>query len=454
MAPTLCFRAAAIKHCHSRWRTGAERHFLAILGLAAAWAALCCHAGTINAYVPEPPGPLALRPRTKRLRDQQTGLPRAPPAEADVALDYFQKTFPGVSTQEHILIHRWERLSELFGGGQAANELVLKEPQILRVQKYHTSRAFHYLTMYLGPQLARYVSFECPYLLTKRGASMQKTLPALLNVFATKKRLQEVIRQYPGLLHTPVSHFYHGMQEMIAVAGNAEKAMAVGKDAMDRIKRSPLQSYVPQPYPALVAIFGGLEAAHDAINREPLLLIQLGDQFLGKLAKLREIFGSPEAAQDVLKRAPFFLLRENQRKGHKFQVAFDSLVRVFGEDEAIRMASERPLLLSLGSKLQRALRFAERKLGGIDEVRENFESVLRRTGLDEAMEWENLPRPRHGLWTPSMDKIKPRHFSWSPHANPGGASAPPRGRWDELEIDEIDLPDDLEAIPSLQSVDE
>eukprot|EP00971_Amphidinium_carterae_P285582 5670266-Amphidinium_carterae.1 len=136
MAIRPCLRqlhSAAIWPSRERWQKRALQLPLAVLGIAV-WAAVRSAGHLRSAYVPEPPGPLQLRPRTKRLRDQQTGLPRAPPAEADVALDYFQRSFPGVSTQEHILIQRWERLSELFGGGQAANELVLKEPQILRVQ--------------------------------------------------------------------------------------------------------------------------------------------------------------------------------------------------------------------------------------------------------------------------------------------------------------------------------
>lgn len=381
-----------------------------------------------------PPGPLSIRTRTTKLVDVTTGLPRKPPAQADISLDYFQRTFPDVTTQEHLLILRWEDLASVFGGSDAANELVLKEPSILRWPRPMPRRAFHYLSTWLGPQVARHVVWECPFVLTKRAGTMRKSLPALLNVFGTKERLAEIATEYPSLMHIPVSDFYHGMASMIAVCGNPEKALEVSKEAMDRIRENPRRAQVPQIYPTLVAIFGGMEEAHAAIDEEPLLLKWKGDMLLGKLYVLREYFGR-EGAQQIVRKEPHLLLHEGQKKSRKWRIAYSALQNVFGED-ARDLVLERPELLTLGASLQRALRFAERKLGSVEEVRNNFESVLRRTGLAEWLKWETAPRPRHGYWTPKTrlpNGYPPQSNSWSPLGNPLGTYGVPRGRWDELE---------------------
>lgn len=346
-----------------------------------------------------------------------------------MALDYFQRKFPKINTEEHILIERWESLGSLFGGNDAATELVMKDPSILRWPEQGLQRAFHWLGLYFGPKEARKVVFAQPYLLTRKGNNLRKSLPALLNVFGTKKRLAEVAIKYPSLLHVPTGDFCKGFGDMQAVCGSPEAAMEVGKEAMDRIRRSPIQSLVPECYPVLIAIFGGLEAAHAAIDREPLLLKWKGPQFLGQLARLRKFLGR-DAAQQAVQKAPYLLLFENQRKSRKCTLSFLSLARVFGEEGTRELCAERPELLALGVTLRRALKFAEIKLGSIEAVRDNFEDVLERTGLSDHLDWERKPRPRHGTWTPALPKPKVNCSSWSPHRNPSGLSGPARGRWD------------------------
>mmetsp|Transcript_107715 Transcript_107715/g.303438 ORF Transcript_107715/g.303438 Transcript_107715/m.303438 type:complete len:486 (-) Transcript_107715:55-1512(-) len=401
-------------------------------------AALGRHPGPARSqYRPprKPPGPLVLRDRTTKLRDKWTNLPRTAPKEADDALDYFQRTFPDVTTEEHILIERWESLADLFGGMDAATELVYRDASVMRWPKQVAQRAFHFISLYLGPKVARNVVFEQPYLLTRKGRRMRSALPALLNVFGTRRKLAEVCMEYPSLMHVPTSDFYQAMPDMIAVCGSPEAALETGKEAMDRIRRSPVKSVVPECYPTLVAIFGGLTEAHKAINREPLLLKWQGNQFLGRLARLRKLLGR-DGAQDALRKAPYMLLHENQRKSRKFQHAFDSLQRIFGTEETRRLTTQRPELLAIGTCLKRALRFAERKLGSPEAVRDNFDSVLRRTGLADHLEWEMKPRPRHGIWTPASKLpmgFPLNHSSWSPHRNPTGLCGPARGQWDEDE---------------------
>ncbi|CAE8688829.1 unnamed protein product, partial [Polarella glacialis] len=191
---------------------------------------------------PQPPGPLSIRQRTTKLRDAQTGLPRPAPKEADVSLDYFQRTFPEIRTEEHILIRRWEDIADLFGSPEIANQLVQEQPDILRWARRMPRRAHHYLSMYLSPEVATQVVFECPFLLTKRAGSMRGTLPALLNVLGSKKRLQEIAVKYPSLMHVPVGDFYRGMANMIAVSGSSEAALEVAKTAMERVAKSPYKS--------------------------------------------------------------------------------------------------------------------------------------------------------------------------------------------------------------------
>lgn len=379
----------------------------------------------------KPPGPLAIRERTNKLRDKWTNLPRLAPKEADEALDYFQRTFPSVTTEEHLLIERWEELASLFGGIDAATELVLLDPSVLRVQRQIPRRAYHFLCLYLGPTAARQVVYDQPYVLTRKGGQMRKTLPALLNVFGTKKKLAEICVKYPSLLHVPIGDFYRGMPDMNAVCGSPTAAMEVATEAMDRIRRSPILSLVPECYPTLIAIFGGLAEAHAAIDQEPLLLKWEGSQFLGRLGRLRQLVGR-EGAQEALKKAPYLLLHENQRKSRKMQLAFDALERIFGRETTETMAKERPELLALGGVLKRALRFAERKLGSPEAIAVDFEGVLNRTGLLDHLEWEMKPRPRHGIWTPAskVPNYGFNHTSWSPHMNPTGRAGPARGRWD------------------------
>jgi len=382
------------------------------------------------------PGPLAIRRRTQKLRDPWTNLPRPPPQEADVALDYFQRTFPGVTTEEHILIRRWESLVEVFGGSEEANTLVLEEPSLLRVHRTTTKRAFHYLSLYLGPQVAKKVSFAMPYVLTRKGGRMRNTLPALLNLFGSKRTLAEVCEMYPTLLHVPVSDFYSGMAGMIPVMGSVEAALNVSKEAMAQLAKVPRTPTVPQCWPTLIAVFGGLKEAQDAIRREPLLLKIQGDQALGKLLTLRRLLGGKDAAQQALRKCPFFLHRELQKKSRKFRAAFAAMERIFGTEETRNMCTERPELLQLGVTLARALAFAERKLGSVEAVRDNFESVLQRTGLARHLKWEMAPRPRQGLWTPSKPPTKPICNSWSPHRNALGISGVARGQWDPVPEDD------------------
>mmetsp|Transcript_3859 Transcript_3859/g.5956 ORF Transcript_3859/g.5956 Transcript_3859/m.5956 type:complete len:226 (-) Transcript_3859:74-751(-) len=204
---------------------------------------------------------------------------------------------------------------------------------------------------------------------------------------------------------------------------------------MAEIAKTPRKSVVPDGYPALVAILGGLKEARAAIEREPLLLKYAGDQYLGKLLTLRQLLGK-EGAQQVLRQAPYLLLHEKQRKSHKFKVAFQSMERLFGAQGTRKRVLERPELLTLGVCLQRALGFAERKLGSVEEVRKNFDGVLQRTGLAKHLGWEMKPRPRHGYWTPKTKLpmgFGPNPCSWSPHRNPTGRAGPARGQWDEEE---------------------
>lgn len=390
----------------------------------------------------DPPGPMALRERTTKLRDPYTGLPRIPPAEADAALDYFQRTNPEVTTEEHHLIKRWEDLVNVFGGVEAATELVYKEPKILRSPRPLPRRTFHFLCMHLGPKMARDVVNESPYILTRKPGQVRKTLPALLNIYGTKERLAEILTKYPTLVHVPTGDFYKGFGSMIAVGGNPKKALEVGKEAMARLKTPPHKScLVPECWPALVAVVGGVDEAYKCVEREPYVLRMLGEQFLGRLARLRSFLGR-EGAQKAVQRAPYFLLHEDQRKSHKFTLAYTALERVFGTEEATRRAIDAPELLALGHLLARALGFAERKLGSVEAVRDNFDDVLRRTGLLERIVWETKPRPRHGVWTPAKGR-RPGLFldSWSPPANPTGAGGPARGRWDEDPPDVTDVVD-------------
>eukprot|EP00931_Biecheleriopsis_adriatica_P008075 TRINITY_DN109307_c0_g1_i1.p1 TRINITY_DN109307_c0_g1~~TRINITY_DN109307_c0_g1_i1.p1 ORF type:complete len:462 (-),score=74.76 TRINITY_DN109307_c0_g1_i1:83-1444(-) len=392
-----------------------------------------------------PPGPLALRHRTRKLRDPVTKLPRAPPAEVDFALDILQRSFPQITTEEHVLIRRWEDLVDVFGSSEIVNQLVEDEPSILRWPRRKARNAFHYLQMYLGPKVARHVVVECPFLLTKEAGQMRESIPALLNVLGSKKRLREVAIKYPALMHVPTGDFYKGMGDMIAVMGSTEAALTVAKPAMERVAKSPYVSLVPQCYPVLVAVFGGLEEAHAAIDREPLLLKWYGESFLGRLGTLRQLLGKA-GAQEAVRKAPYLLIGENQRKTKKFKLVFESMQHLFGTQETQKRLIERPELLSLGYQLQGALRFAERKLGSIEEVRDNFDKILRRTGLVDHLEWEMKPRPRRGSWTPKSGFPKGfplYHGPWSPHSNPLGRSAPARGRWDD-DLDES-LPIDVEA---------
>merc|ERR1719293_577804 len=96
----------------------------------------------------QPPGPLSLRERTTRLRDPVTGLPRPPPKEADVVLDFFQRTFPEVTTDEDHLIRRWEEIGNIFGGHAAANNLTLTNPTVLRRHKGTVSNAWQQFQRY------------------------------------------------------------------------------------------------------------------------------------------------------------------------------------------------------------------------------------------------------------------------------------------------------------------
>jgi hypothetical protein len=217
--------------------------------------------------------------------------------------------------------------------------------------------------MYLGPQVAKKIAFAMPYVLTRRGGHMRRTLPALLNLFGSEKTLADVCEKYPTLLHIPVSNFYSGMAGMIPICGSPAAALEMSKDAMAEVKKSPRKPDVPQCWPTLVAIFGGLKEAQAAIIREPLLLKIQGDQCLGKLLTLRRLLGSKEAARDALRKCPFFLHHENQKKSTKWRLAFGSMERIFGMEETRNMCNERPELLQLGVCLERALGFAEKKTG-------------------------------------------------------------------------------------------
>lgn len=383
-------------------------------------------------------GPLSMRKRTTRLIDPLTGFMRSPPVEADIALDIFQRTFPEARTKEHILIKRWENLATVFGGSEAANQLIEAEPCILRNRRNTARNAFHFLSMHLGPKVARQTVFESPWLLTRLGKQMKYSLPALMNVLGSKKDLQALVTKYPSLCHVPVGCFYWAMPNMIAVTGNADAAMEVAREAMDSVAASPYKSAVPECYPVLVAIFGGVKEAHKAIDREPLLLKWYGEQFLGKLATLRQLLGI-EGAQQALRKAPYMLLHEDQKKTKKFKQAFEAIERFFGTEETRRLVGERPELLTLGSKLPRALGFAEKKYGSRELVRDEFDKILKRTGLLDHLRWETKQRPRHGPWTPSMGrKPQPFHGPWSPLNNPLGKGGPARGPWEDVDEDVLE----------------
>lgn len=263
------------------------------------------------------------------------------------------------------------------------------------------------------------------------------SLPAFLNLFGSKERVAEIVVKYPGITHLAVADFYKGMANMIAVCGSPPEAQRIARKAIETLKYQSTgrKPSVPEPYPTLVAIFGGHDEAMKAVNREPLLLKAYGEQFLGRLARLRKFLGI-DGAQKVLNGAPFLLLEFDQKKSKKFTCVWETMTRLYGEEEARRRLVERPELFALGITLQRAMGFAEMKLGSVEAVRDSFDDVLRRTGLQEHLdEWETKPRPRRGAWTGSQMGKKPRNpNSWSPYLNPLGRSGPARGRWDEEEL--------------------
>lgn len=418
------------------------------------------------------PAPLAIRQRTNRLRDPETGYQRPVPKEADFALDIFQRTFPEVTTEEHILIQRWDDMVDVFQSPELVNQLIEDEPSILRWPRRTARNALHYLEIYLGEEEAKEAVFECPFLLTKNAKNMRESLPALINVLGSKQKLQEVITKYPQLTNVPIGDFYKAMGDMTAVMGNRQAALDVAKEAMQRVARSPYVSAVPGGYPVLIAIFGTLDEAHRAIAREPLLLKWYGENFLGRLGTLRALLGR-EGAQAAVRKAPYLLLEENQRKSRKFELAFEAIENLFGTEKTREIVGERPELLALGWKLHRALRFAERRLGSREKVRDRFDAILERTGLAEHLHWERKPRPRNGLWTPKLRLPKGfplNHGPWSPHTNPLGKGGPARGPWTDFEEDiseeevaqmredfpdEVDDPDDLdEDINALDDLDD
>ncbi|CAK0855979.1 unnamed protein product, partial [Prorocentrum cordatum] len=173
---------------------GAVAAACAMLG--GAWS--CCRSPLAMAYTPgarntlKPPGPLALRERTTQLKDPVTGLPRAAPKEADIVLDFFQRTFPGVTTEEAQLIKRWENLGNIFGGHASANELVLDNPMVIRKHSNSVTNSWLQLERYFGPGMARKMIFAQPYLLTRSGRIMKESLPAHLNLFGSKERVAEI----------------------------------------------------------------------------------------------------------------------------------------------------------------------------------------------------------------------------------------------------------------------
>jgi len=214
--------------------------------------------------------------------------------------------------------------------------------------------------------------------------------------------------------------------------------------------KSPYTCRVPEAYPVLVAAFGGLEEAHAAIDREPTLLRHWASHMLPVLVLLRRLLGK-ELAQKVLQKAPYLFLREDvMLRDHpvlrRVQVAFPTLVSIFGEEEALRMIEERPELLTLGFSLRNAMRYAERKLGSKEKVRDNFEGVLRRTGLAEHSRYMKAPRPRQGYWSPARKaQIKRIIAPWTARSNPMGRDAPVVGRWDAHIMDDESQDDEIEA---------
>mmetsp|Transcript_27349 Transcript_27349/g.63682 ORF Transcript_27349/g.63682 Transcript_27349/m.63682 type:complete len:448 (-) Transcript_27349:195-1538(-) len=394
------------------------------------------------------PAPLAMRQRTTKLRDPITGYQRPPPKEADFALDIFQRTFPEVNTEEHILIRRWEDMVDIFGSPELVNQLIEDEPSIMRWPRRRARNALHLLSIYLGEEAAKEAVFECPYLLTKNSRKMRESLPALINVLGSRVRLKEVISKYPQLTNIPIGDFYKAMGDMTAVMGSTEAARSVATEAMDRVARSPYVSAVPGGYPVLIAIFGGLEEAHEAIAKEPLLLKWYGENFLGRLGTLRRLLGK-DGAQEAVKKAPYLLLEENQRKSQKFELVFEAMENLFGTEETRRRLGEQPELLALGWKLHRALRFAERRLGSREKVRDRFEAILERTGLAEHLNWERKQRPRNGLWTPKLrmpNGYPLNHGPWSPHTNPLGKGGPARGPWKDFPEDGEEEEEEAEGV--------
>lgn len=387
--------------------------------------------------------PLALRERTRKLRDPYTGMPRPVPEKVIPILDRYARQWPESTTEEHVIIRRWEDIVDTFGSIQDANFLCDRDPTILRRPRGTCRQIFYFLSLYLGAETAREVVFMTPYVMARTANQVRKAMPALLNVFGTREKLAQILKKYPGMVTTASFSFYEAMPQMIAVAGSPENALEVAKPAMDRLRRSPLSKNVPTGYPALIQILGSLEAAHKAINREPYLLKEYGDSFFGKLRRLRQLMGSKSAAREILKKAPYLLLRESSnrvssgiRKAKFMTMTFEAMKPIFGLEETRRMVLERPELLAMGVELPRALGFAKKKLGSWEAVGDQWESILVRTGLIEDMIYAQKPRPREGYWSPGISAYRTGTpaasvSAWSPARNPSGRDGPARGRWDE-----------------------
>merc|ERR1719183_2430962 len=94
--------------------------------------------------------------------------------------------------------------------------------------------------------------------------------------------------------------------------------------------------------------------------------------------------------------------------------------------------------MTLGNSLRIVARYAERKLGSKEAVRDNFEGVLRRTGLMDHLKYKKAPRPRQGYWSyAKKDQIKKQIFApWTAASNKLGRDTPIIGQWNPHPMDD------------------
>lgn len=395
------------------------------------------------------PGPVQMRNRKNvRLYDSD-GMVKPFPFEADVALDSLQRTFPGVETREVTLVQRWQDLVDVFGGSAAANELVTREPSVLRWPRLRARRCFHFYSLYLGPQVARELVFQTPYLLTKTPLKLKRSLPALINAFGSRQRVAELLAKIPALASAPVTNWYNAMPDLIAVTGSPLAAIEVSRKACEKMRASNVPMHIPKGFPPLVAILGGMEEASAAINAHPFMMRGYNDHFIGKYRMLKKLLGM-EGANHAISQHPMHIMKEEvfryRDKSKAFGITMETLTEYLGSEGAKAYIWDNPMALILGEQLRRALQFAEKKLGSKEAVKENLDSVMKRTGLQNWLKkWEALPRPRKGYWSPAKEA---RGELKTNLKNPWTVPWDKNGRWDDqerAEDDEDEPEDDYEA---------